>query len=100
ESVGCLMPGNPELLAKRDPALALRPRVRVGERAGDLHCGLLPFGVGHSVLVKVDLMSSLSIGEVARLSGKAASAIRYYEAVGLLDPAERVGGRRRYPPEV
>jgi MerR family redox-sensitive transcriptional activator SoxR len=52
------------------------------------------------VLVKVGLMSSLPIGEVARLSGKAASAIRYYEDVGLLDPPERVSGRRRYPPEV
>ncbi|HET7129673.1 MAG TPA: MerR family transcriptional regulator [Gaiellaceae bacterium] len=45
-------------------------------------------------------MSSLSIGEVARLSGKAASAIRYYEDVGLLDPPERVSGRRRYAPEI
>jgi MerR family redox-sensitive transcriptional activator SoxR len=45
-------------------------------------------------------MSSLSIGEVARLSGKAASAIRYYEDVGLLDPPERVSGRRRYPLEI
>jgi MerR family redox-sensitive transcriptional activator SoxR len=52
------------------------------------------------VLVKVGLMSSLPIGEVARLSGKAASAIRYYVDVGLLDPPERVSGRRRYPPEV
>lgn len=45
-------------------------------------------------------MSSLSIGEVARRSGKAASAIRYYEDVGLVDPPERVSGRRRYDPEV
>jgi MerR family redox-sensitive transcriptional activator SoxR len=45
-------------------------------------------------------MSSLSIGEVARLSGKAASAIRYYEDVGLVDPPARVSGRRRYAPEV
>lgn len=52
------------------------------------------------VLVKVDLMSSLSIGEVARRSGKAASAIRYYESIGLLPEPVRVSGRRRYPPEV
>ena len=52
------------------------------------------------MLVKVGLMSSLSIGEVARLSGKAASAIRYYEEVGLVDPPVRVSGRRRYAPEV
>ena len=47
--------------------------------------------------VKVDLMSSLSIGEVARRSGKAASAIRYYESIGLLPPARRENGRRFFP---
>ena len=41
--------------------------------------------------------AALSIGELARLSGKAPSAIRYYEAVGLLGVPERVSGRRRYP---
>ena len=52
--------------------------------------------------VKVGLMSSeiLSIGEVARISGKAPSAIRYYESVGLLPEPARVSGRRRYPAEV
>jgi MerR family transcriptional regulator, redox-sensitive transcriptional activator SoxR len=40
---------------------------------------------------------SLSIGEVARLSGKAPSAIRYYEDIGLVDRPERISGRRRYP---
>ena len=55
------------------------------------------------MLVKVDLMSSvdreesLPIGEVTRLSGKAPSSIRYYEAVGLLKAPERISGRRRYP---
>lgn len=49
--------------------------------------------------VKVDLMSSefLSIGEVARISGKAPSAIRYYESVDLLPEPTRISGRRRYP---
>jgi MerR family transcriptional regulator, redox-sensitive transcriptional activator SoxR len=42
----------------------------------------------------------LSIGEVVRRSGKAASAIRYYEQIGLLPEPVRVGGRRRYPREV
>lgn len=51
------------------------------------------------MLVKVDLMSSLSIGEVARQSGKAASAIRYYESIGLLPPAQRASGRRLFPAE-
>ena len=42
----------------------------------------------------------LSIGAVVRHSGKAASAIRYYEEIGLLPEPLRVSGRRRYPPEV
>jgi MerR family redox-sensitive transcriptional activator SoxR len=61
--------------------------------------------LGRSLLVKVGLMSrvdqdgqeSLSIGEVARLSGKAPSAIRYYEDVGLVERPERINGRRGYP---
>jgi MerR family redox-sensitive transcriptional activator SoxR len=62
------------------------------------------------LLVKVDLMSraelevgapeSLPIGAVARLSGKAASSIRYYEEIGLLEAPERISGRRRYPPAI
>jgi len=51
------------------------------------------------VLVKVGLMSSLSIGEVARRSGKPASAIRYYESIGLLPTAQRESGRRYFPEE-
>jgi MerR family redox-sensitive transcriptional activator SoxR len=42
----------------------------------------------------------LFIGEVARISGKAPSAIRYYESIGLLPEPTRVSGRRRYPGEV
>lgn len=40
------------------------------------------------------------IGEVARISGRAPSAIRYYESIGLLPEPTRVSGRRRYPAEV
>jgi DNA-binding transcriptional MerR regulator len=36
------------------------------------------------------------IGELARRTGVATSALRYYERIGLLSPAERVGQRRRY----
>ncbi|QXJ24221.1 MerR family transcriptional regulator [Actinomadura graeca] len=39
----------------------------------------------------------LTIGELARRTGVATSALRYWEDVGLLAPA-RVSGRRRYPP--
>ena len=45
-------------------------------------------------------MSKLSISEVARRTGINASAIRYYEKVGLLEEPERVGGKRRYDPKV
>jgi DNA-binding transcriptional MerR regulator len=60
------------------------------------------------VVVKVDLMSNpdsgavlslLTIGDVASRSGKSASAIRYYEQIGLLPEPARVGGRRRYDPD-
>ena len=43
---------------------------------------------------------TLLIGEVSRRSGLRPSAIRYYEAIGLLPEPERVGGRRRYSPEI
>jgi DNA-binding transcriptional MerR regulator len=40
------------------------------------------------------------IGEIARRTGVATSALRYYERIGLLPPAERAGQRRHYPPSV
>jgi MerR family transcriptional regulator, redox-sensitive transcriptional activator SoxR len=40
----------------------------------------------------------LTIGEVSRLAGKAQSAIRYYERIGLIPAPARVSGNRRYPP--
>ena len=36
------------------------------------------------------------IGEIAKKTGIAISAIRYYEDIGLLPPAKRVSGKRRY----
>lgn len=45
-------------------------------------------------------METLSIGEVARRTGLRTSAIRYYEEAGVLPAPQRVGGRRRYGPEV
>jgi len=41
-------------------------------------------------------MASLTISQVAEQVGVRTSAIRYYEQIGLLEAAERVGGQRRY----
>ena len=41
--------------------------------------------------------SSLDIGTFARRVGLASSALRYYERIGLMEPADRRNGRRRYP---
>jgi MerR family redox-sensitive transcriptional activator SoxR len=38
----------------------------------------------------------MTISDVARQIGIRASAIRYYEQIGILQPAERVSGQRRY----
>jgi len=38
----------------------------------------------------------LSIGEVAARVDATPAALRYWERAGLLEPVERVGGRRRY----
>lgn len=45
-------------------------------------------------------MSSLSIGEVAERAGVAASALRYYEAEGLITATRSEGGQRRYQRDV
>jgi len=41
-------------------------------------------------------MPQLTISEVAQQVSLQASAIRYYERIGLLPPAQRVSGQRRY----
>jgi MerR family transcriptional regulator, redox-sensitive transcriptional activator SoxR len=43
---------------------------------------------------------TLSISEVAARSGLRASALRYYEEIGLIRPAGRRGGRRHFDPDV
>jgi MerR family transcriptional regulator, redox-sensitive transcriptional activator SoxR len=43
--------------------------------------------------------ATLTIGEVARLVGVNASAIRYYESIGVLPEPERDHGQRRYTRE-
>jgi DNA-binding transcriptional MerR regulator len=39
----------------------------------------------------------LTIGELAKRTGVATSALRYYEELGLLPAPGRVSGQRRYP---
>lgn len=41
-------------------------------------------------------MPLLAISAVARQVGLRPSAIRYYEQIGILVPAQRIGGQRRY----
>lgn len=42
----------------------------------------------------------LTISEVAREAGIAATALRYYEQIGLVPPPDRQGGQRRYDSSV
>jgi MerR family redox-sensitive transcriptional activator SoxR len=42
----------------------------------------------------------MTIGQVAKESGLAASAIRYYEKAGVLPKPGRIAGRRRYEPTI
>ncbi len=45
-------------------------------------------------------MANMTIGEVARRAGLQASAIRYYEKIGLLPKTQRISGQRQYEPGV
>lgn len=44
-------------------------------------------------------MSLLAIGEVADQTGTSVSTVRYYEEIGVIAAAARVGGKRRFAPE-
>ncbi len=46
------------------------------------------------------MTARLTIGEVAREAGVAATTLRYYEQIGLVPPADRLGGQRRYDESV
>ncbi|MFN3303032.1 MAG: redox-sensitive transcriptional activator SoxR [Roseateles sp.] len=53
--------------------------------------------------VEVDLKSSpalLTIGQLARRAGVATSALRFYEAEGLIAATRSAGGHRQYPRHV
>jgi DNA-binding transcriptional MerR regulator len=41
----------------------------------------------------------LTIGALAQRTGHHPSALRYYEEIGLLEPAARLSGRRHYYPD-
>ncbi|QNI34470.1 MerR family transcriptional regulator [Alloacidobacterium dinghuense] len=41
-------------------------------------------------------MAQLTVSEVAQQVGIRPSAIRYYERIGVLPPAQRINGQRRY----
>ena len=43
---------------------------------------------------------SLTVGQLAELTNRRPSAIRYYEEIGLLDAPDRVSGQRRYAKDV
>ena len=46
------------------------------------------------------MANHLAISDVARVFGLRTSAIRYYEQIGILPPAMRKNGRRRYDKSV
>jgi DNA-binding transcriptional MerR regulator len=46
------------------------------------------------------MAASLTIGEVARRAGVAATTLRYYEQIGLVPAPARLGGQRRYDDSV
>lgn len=47
----------------------------------------------------MDTQQTLTIGQLAERARLNTSAIRYYERVGVLPPAERLAGQRRYGEE-
>lgn len=51
-------------------------------------------------LLGVDPLRTLTIGEVSARSGVAASALRFYEARGLVSAERSDGGQRRYAHDV
>jgi MerR family transcriptional regulator, redox-sensitive transcriptional activator SoxR len=52
--------------------------------------------IGLQVNFKSSKIIVMTIGQVARESGLAASAIRFYEEAGVLPKARRIGRRRQY----
>ena len=53
-------------------------------------------GVRRGSLLAFQVAEELAISDVARVFGLRTSAIRYYEQIGILPPAMRKNGQRRY----
>lgn len=53
-------------------------------------------GVQGGSLLGFEVAENLAISDVARVFGLRASAIRYYEQIGILPPPMRKNGKRRY----
>jgi MerR family transcriptional regulator, redox-sensitive transcriptional activator SoxR len=53
-------------------------------------------GVQRASLLAFGVAENLAISDVARVFGLRTSAIRYYEQIGILPPAMRKNGQRRY----
>lgn len=53
-------------------------------------------GVRRGSLLAFEVAENLAISDVARVFGLRTSAIRYYEQIGILPPAMRKNGQRRY----
>ena len=53
-------------------------------------------GVRRGSLLAFEVAEDLAISDVARVFGLRTSAIRYYEQIGILPPAMRKNGQRRY----
>ena len=53
-------------------------------------------GVRRGSLLAFEVAEDLAISDVARVLGLRTSAIRYYEQIGILPPAMRKNGQRRY----
>jgi MerR family transcriptional regulator, redox-sensitive transcriptional activator SoxR len=53
-------------------------------------------GVSSGFLLESRVAEDLAISDVARVCGLRTSAIRYYEQIGILPPAMRKNGQRRY----
>jgi len=53
-------------------------------------------GIGRRSLLDFGVAEDMAISNVARVFGLRTSAIRYYEQIGILPPAMRRNGQRRY----